>query len=388
MAENDHPTLTYTKVPERGKEQQILIQNILSFKKSGKGKVIYISGVPGSGKTHTVMSTCKEIKEADDSEGAGRAFYFNCGLLKSKKMFFRELYKTISMNENTMNKEKLARIMPAKRGRKPLRNKRGTRLANNTNFVNTLFAALAGHIVVLDEIDFLPQAYIYTLFEQKAGILIIAISNTLAVNNRLMSRIDLQMVFEAYGSEELKSIGMKNIMSGLNDSGVNEGENENGNNKDSEVNKENKIKKKKSVKNDKTVNKEGKVNIEVDNANRKVNKTGSDVVKKVKAFEIVCRRVAAISGDARRILRYVKDNKGCILKDSINDFQSCSINDDVPVYKYFLNEMNEDMLSVLKGTESNSMDYFECEKIKEELRKMGMIKKGRRVLTSEELENK
>ncbi|ELQ75950.1 Origin recognition complex, subunit 1 [Trachipleistophora hominis] len=229
-------TAPFIRVSQRVHEQNMLLTYIKDFQTNGKGHVIYISGVPGSGKTYTVINTLLHCN---------KAFYFNCGSLKNKSTFFKRLYGLVNsgtgmtgckyvVNGGNSVKNRLYDIENVKNkldnveneGNKCLVSNKKTTSTNvtyrNTNSrkrtkqpftMSNLTSKLTNRILIIDEIDYLltrNQHVLYTLFEMKTHTLLICISNTMAFTNKLdgkiTSRIDFFINFEAYGADELREI--------------------------------------------------------------------------------------------------------------------------------------------------------------------------------------
>lgn len=361
----------FIRVKQRVHEQDTLLTYIRDFEENGKGSVIYISGVPGSGKTYTVINTLIH---------RSNTLYFNCGTLKNKKMFFRQLY-------NLANRKTMSGVT----GYKDVAN-RGVRSKQQFTMHN-LKAKLDKRILVIDELDFVltkDQHVLYTLFELKICALLVCISNTMAFTSRLdgkvASRIDFFINFEAYGAEEIREI----VGVGKDD-----------------------------------------------------------------AFDLVVRRMAAVCGDVRRVEWYrrmlrrngiecgngtgtndVDSKLGSVSKgttcsgstamngigsDTTHDnagrsgnvgdgrrstddkAQACLKNEsdikmidqlmknDKPVFKHFLNEIDERKKTILKMDviryeDVCGMDYFEYEGVIDELERMGLVVNGRAVLTKDEID--
>ncbi|ELA46368.1 hypothetical protein VCUG_02132 [Vavraia culicis subsp. floridensis] len=373
-AHNDHTTggstnisgVPFIRVKQRVHEQDTLLAYIRDFEENGKGSVIYISGVPGSGKTYTVINTLVH---------RSNTLYFNCGTLKNKKMFFRKLY-------NLANRKTMSGVT----GYRSVRSKQQFTMHN-------LKAKLDKRILVIDELDFVltkDQHVLYTLFELKVCALLVCISNTMAFTNRLdgkvASRIDFFINFEAYGAEEIREI----VGVGKDD-----------------------------------------------------------------AFDLVVRRMAAVCGDVRRVEWYrrmlrrngiecgsgtgtsgMESKSGSVSKGTAcsgstamkgigsgtthdNASKSGNVGDgrrstddkaqaclksegdikmidqlmknDKPVFKHFLNEIDEKKKKILKMDviryeEVCGMDYFEYERVIDELESMGLVVNGKAVLTRDEMD--
>lgn len=171
-------------VTSREKEYKILQKQINCFLKYNVNNILYITGVPGSGKTHTTLTLLNYL-EINFS-------YINCSTLKSKNSIYTEIYNSLSCANCLEN-------------------------ANLNALRLHLTKCDQKHILVIDEIDFLltkNETFLYNLFEmpflENANIFIIAISNTLGcLSSKVESRIGKNRVeFKPYTSDQL----MKAIM--------------------------------------------------------------------------------------------------------------------------------------------------------------------------------
>lgn len=268
------PMLTdYHVVDERVDEQRQLVTYVNDFLANGTGRLVYINGVPGSGKTYTVRRTLS---------GCVRMVYVNCARIRGRHALARALTRG------------------SRRG-----HRRGRTNTNSTN--SAMLAQVTGRILVIDEIDFLTSrdnAILYTLFELKHSNLLICISNTMVItaDSKLASRIDTTIAFAAYDARRLCSIAGRAGM------------------------------------------------------------------------EVVARRVAAVSGDARRMLRLAG---GC--------------EEGGPVYARFVGEMDSGMVRVLRMgrmvyEHGSGMEYYEYVRVVDELRRMGLVRDGMAVLTEDEVD--
>lgn len=165
----------------RNIEYKLIENQLLSYFGSDIGVVLYITGVPGSGKTYTTVSLLKYLKLD--------FVYINCSTLKNKA----DIYNKISSCFTCINLEKIQISS--------LRN----------HFMN----CHEKHILVVDEIDFLftkNEKLLYNLFElpfiDNSNLIIIVISNTLgSLSSKTESRIGKNRIeFKPYTSEQLKSV--------------------------------------------------------------------------------------------------------------------------------------------------------------------------------------
>ncbi|TBU18896.1 subunit 1 of origin recognition complex [Hamiltosporidium tvaerminnensis] len=182
-------------VVSREEEYNILKDYITDFIKSGIGKSIYVSGVPGSGKTYTVTKLLKNIKQKNVFE----YLYINCGHLKTKN----SIYLNILRNTSCMK----------------LNQKQGFLKTLQTHFLS----CKKHHIMVLDEIDLLitpKQELLYNIFDlpyiesknMSSKLLIIVIANTLNLPEKLFeakvnSRLGTDRIyFKPYTHEKINKI--------------------------------------------------------------------------------------------------------------------------------------------------------------------------------------
>lgn len=170
----------------RETESVVIKKQIASFLNHNGNNILYLTGVPGSGKTHTALSIIKHF---------GVPFsYINCPTLRSKKDIYAEICASLPcFNSKTMGIPHL---------RYHLR------------------ACECHHIVVIDEIDFLTtknEKFLYNLFElplvENSRIFMIVISNTLgSLSPKVESRISKNRIeFRPYNSEQLMSISQATI---------------------------------------------------------------------------------------------------------------------------------------------------------------------------------
>lgn len=174
----------------REEEYNTLKKRIMFHLSYGGNACIYITGVPGCGKTHTVRAL---ISRLDCT-----VIYFNCSLIKSKIKVYdelrKELVKKCNKNGSKCNEMK----------------KRGV-LGLRMHLIN----CNCHHVVVLDEVDFLSvknDSILYNLLEmtmlENAKLIFICISNTLGtLSSKIGSRIGNNRIdFMPYNSKQLKRI--------------------------------------------------------------------------------------------------------------------------------------------------------------------------------------
>ena len=165
-------------VTGREKEYDALQKRVADFLKTSKSSLVFLTGVPGSGKTHVAKKALASL----------RSSFINCSVLKRPGDVFSLIAKSFDCHET---------------GKCTL---------------STLRSHLAEcprlHILVIDEIDFLytkNESVIYNLLELPligAPVLLIAISNVLG---RLSTRVESRLVgsridFKPYSADVLQKI--------------------------------------------------------------------------------------------------------------------------------------------------------------------------------------
>ncbi|MFH4975042.1 hypothetical protein AB6A40_001751 [Gnathostoma spinigerum] len=193
-----------SEVPERMPCREVEFERISSFIRSsildgGVSQAMYISGVPGTGKTATVLQAVRRVL----SENKKRTFLFihvNAMELMEPKDVFVSIYAQI----------------PPHNGRKVSATRARQRL-------NEMFAYFDPHrlpiLILLDELDILctkRQDIVYDVFNWSANddsrVSVIAIANTLDLPERLLdkrvaSRLGANRIcFQAYDHDEIASI--------------------------------------------------------------------------------------------------------------------------------------------------------------------------------------
>lgn len=170
----------------REKEYKLIKSKITKFLKDGISSTFYISGVPGSGKTHTLNVI---LNETDRSY-----IYINAGLIKSKSIIFKHIFDNISCLKNRTN--------------------------TFLNSIQThLMTCRSHHIIIIDEIDLLinkSQTILYNLFDlvylENSKLALFLISNTMNLpekmfESKLCSRIGKNRIdFKPYNHVQLRRI--------------------------------------------------------------------------------------------------------------------------------------------------------------------------------------
>lgn len=216
--EEDEKKEEYDIIPEenlpcRDKELKIIYDYIKKgLDTKGSYSSLYISGMPGTGKTACVQSTIMKIKnEADKSKVPPfDSYYINAMKMSKNNNFYKILYDLIFKEENKGSKS-FQRCCSILDNFFKSRNQFNFNLSLN-NFENP-------HIVlIIDEIDSLidrKQNILYNIFNwttyTESKFIVISISNTLDLPERLMPKIisrvgNNRLSFKPYLKEELIKI--------------------------------------------------------------------------------------------------------------------------------------------------------------------------------------
>jgi origin recognition complex subunit 1 len=173
-------------VKERQKEYESLGDVLSTFLRTEEGGIVYISGVPGSGKTHTVSELLKD---------SGCLYVFlNAASFRTKKDVYRRVLASL-----------------------------GCAGARKPPFLSSLRAHLTAcaspHVVVIDEADLLitrKQEILYNTSDlpylERSKLLLVLISNTMDLPERILdpkvcSRIGRRQInFAPYTAAQLESI--------------------------------------------------------------------------------------------------------------------------------------------------------------------------------------
>ena len=198
-------------LPCRDKE----LKNIYDYIKKGldtKGSYssLYISGMPGTGKTACVSSTIQKLKNESIKNKVPPfdTYYINAMKMTKNNNFYKVLYEYIFNESTTKNFQRCCTLLD-----NFLKNRRDFNYSPNLrNYQND-------HIVlVIDEIDCLidkKQNILYNIFNwttyPESKLIIISISNTLDLPERLMPKIisrigTNRLSFKPYIRDELLRI--------------------------------------------------------------------------------------------------------------------------------------------------------------------------------------
>lgn len=175
----------------REDKYEIVYNEVENAIHSGKGGALYVTGVPGTGKTAVVTRVLEDLQTSEDAEEFDVAFV-NGMHLQSPDRVYSELYYVL-----TGAKFSAARAQ--------------TEIAQHLKTTNKML------VVVVDEVDALVTAnpaVLYTLFNWPAEGLpafIITIANTLDLIDRALPRVKSRaggrkLEFSPYAAEELKTI--------------------------------------------------------------------------------------------------------------------------------------------------------------------------------------
>lgn len=175
-----HNQTTEHTVVGREAEYLQIKRQAKTFLESGASSILFITGVPGSGKTHTILSVLNHMKIPHA--------YVNTAHLKSKPDIYKEMCYGISCFDGKPSVS-------------------GLRFHFNSCESN--------HVILIDEIDLLSSKndkYLYNLFElpffENSKVFMIVISNTLRkLSTKIESRIGKnRMEFIPYKSHQIASI--------------------------------------------------------------------------------------------------------------------------------------------------------------------------------------
>lgn len=171
----------------RETESELLITSVNEMLSSGRGGAIYISGLPGTGKTLTVSRTLSEM-DVDNAQ-------INCATVGESRGIFQSIYNEIvpQRSSGTVTKDML---------------------------VATLSDRSKNLFLILDELDFLisrDQTILYALFElpklcKGSSIVIVGISNAIDLPERLLPWLraggcmPVLIPFHSYSSDVLEKI--------------------------------------------------------------------------------------------------------------------------------------------------------------------------------------
>ena len=176
---------TNKQIPIGREFEHSYIQNqIEKFIKFGNSNILYISGVPGCGKTYTVNYILNNLGKQIIKT------FVNCTVLTQKTQIYKEILKTFpcNVNKNTSGLQEL-----------------------RSHFL----VEKCKHLIVLDEIDFLMnrnEKVLYNLFDlvhlPESNVFMILLSNTLGkLSSKVESRIgNNRLEFKPYSAQQIENI--------------------------------------------------------------------------------------------------------------------------------------------------------------------------------------
>lgn len=167
-------------IKARETEYNKILNAINTYKQTKKSQILYLSGVPGSGKTYTISYAFKDTPHT----------YINCNNIKSKTQIF----------------SKISQIMKCSK----------KKAKTFIDLTDHLQKCASQHIIILDEIDLLitkSQSVLYNMysmpFYENVSVLLITISNSFSMDldAKIISRIgNNKITFKPYGSDQLIEI--------------------------------------------------------------------------------------------------------------------------------------------------------------------------------------
>ena len=172
---NKHSLLA-DKLPCREKEFDFILEQILTAIQDEQGGCLYISGVPGTGKTATVKKIIEMLQAAveNDEMEPFRFVEINGMTITETNQAYLRLYEGIF--DHSVPMSKCTKLLDA-------------HYRNRTNDSNELYT-----ILLLDELDYLinkRQSLVYNFFEwpslPNSRLIVIAIANTMDLPERLLS---------------------------------------------------------------------------------------------------------------------------------------------------------------------------------------------------------
>ncbi|KAJ3209302.1 Origin recognition complex, subunit 1 [Dinochytrium kinnereticum] len=167
-----------------------------------------VSGVPGTGKTATLRSVIKTMRQNVDEESLEDFDYFeiNCMKLLEPAQAYAELWKCIAPRSPKVSSKKAAELLS-----KYFKRKKKSKLQSDADDRKPI-------ILLLDELDMLvtkKQEVIYNFFhwprEALSNLIVVGIANTMDLPERVFlqkinSRVGKRVVFKAYTVEQLSNI--------------------------------------------------------------------------------------------------------------------------------------------------------------------------------------
>jgi Cdc6-like AAA superfamily ATPase len=197
-------------LPCREKEQEEIYKYIKSgFDTQGSYSALYISGMPGTGKTASVTNIINKLRRECENNIVPKfnVLYLNGMKIVSPNNVYKILYEEIYSEKKHIGALKCLSLL------EEFFKHRKTDTRINLNYLNNTHLVL-----VIDEIDCLvtkKQAVLYNLFNwttyTQSKLIIIAISNTLDLPEKLPPKIasrigNKRLIFKPYQTDELMKI--------------------------------------------------------------------------------------------------------------------------------------------------------------------------------------
>eukprot|EP00435_Cladocopium_sp_Y103_P069856 s108_g34.t1 len=191
-------------LPGRETEQERVMDFLrTSVKDGGRKEVLYVSGVPGTGKTASVLEAVRRLQAARKPQV--QSVYVNAMSLATPSAVFGEIWRQVASE-------------------KPSKSRESTE-AEVRDLVRKAFTLNKPPVTILliDEVDALltkAQSVLYQIFDlvshPSARLAVVAIANTMDLPERLLprvaSRIGVRRVsFNAYSRDQLKEILVKRL---------------------------------------------------------------------------------------------------------------------------------------------------------------------------------
>ena len=194
---------TPTSLPCRENEHQEIesfVKEVLTGGNSGRGKCLYVSGIPGTGKTATVLQVMRTLREAANARTIPHFQFVDINGLRlpSPQHAYSSLYEALTGN---------------------VLGPRSAVAALEEMFATPNLRRRGQHtVVLLDELDSLmnkTQTVLYNLFDwpsrQGSNLTIIGIANTMDLPERMHPRIGSRLggnrlVFHPYQRDQLNTI--------------------------------------------------------------------------------------------------------------------------------------------------------------------------------------
>ncbi|EJW01642.1 hypothetical protein EDEG_03817 [Edhazardia aedis USNM 41457] len=328
-------------VPCRENEY-LKIKNIVNkYLKDGISTILHMTGVPGSGKTYTTLKTLVDVDYS----------YVNCNNIKQKTHVYSKIFRKLCCVSTRKN------------------------YANHDILIQHLTNCKKPHIILLDEVDLLYtriQNHLYAIYEipykQDVSILLITISNTFSfvLDGKITSRLGSNLIrFEPYKSTQLMKIIDINLQ------------------KENEKNSKTHIFVSKKWMERKFESQNEK------NKHKKDNLTSRKKHNELTTKELISRRIAAVSGDARKAINLYKECKehdirkaDDLMAKKTQGLLSYFLNDFNSTQKRFLFSINErkgvieafsDYVDLCTLRSKKPINFIEFQHMLDDLERMGII---------------